>query len=221
MKKAYLILSILMLVFLTGCGVKTVTPTEATLPPSATQQKDTFVVSTEKVEETQENEKPTEGNGVSVSENVTVERNESNTNQSSSNSSSNSNSGGSSSGSTTPTSKPATATQSNKVWHNAVYKTVEHPAETKEVWVVDKEAYTEEVPTYSETEVIICDTCGADITSGVESHHHESDFTYHTETKNVITGYESVNVPEQGHYETVVVKEAYTEKILIKEAGYY
>lgn len=209
-----------MLAFLTGCGVKTVTPTEATLPPSATQQKDTFVVSTENVEETQENEEPTEDDGVSISENVTVERNESNSNQSISNASS-STSNNSSSGNTTPTSKPATATQSNKTWHNAVYKIVEHPAEIKEVWVVDKEAYTEEVPTYSETEVIICDTCKADITSSVESHYHENGFTYHAETKNVITGYETVNTPEQGHYETVVVKEAWTEKVLVKEAGYY
>ncbi len=217
MKKVYLILSILMLVFLTACGVKTVTPTEATLPPSSDAQVNSFVVSTESTEPTEkENIEPTEDDGVSVSENVTVERNESNANQNTSNSSLNNNSG-----STTPTSKPATATQSNKVWHNTVYKTVEHPAETKEVWVVDKEAYTEEVPTYSETEVIICDTCGADITSGVESHYHESDFTYHTETQKVITGYDVVNVPEQGHYETVIVKEAWTEKVLVKEAGYY
>lgn len=216
-KKLCIFLSILMLVFLTACGVKTVTPTEATLPPSSDAQVNSFVVSTESTEPTEnENIEPTEEDGVSISENITVERNESNTNQSTSNSSLNNNSG-----STTPTSKPATATQSNKNWHNAVYKTVEHPAETKEVWVVDKEAYTEEVPTYSETAVIICDTCGADITSGVESHYHESDFTYHSEIKNVITGYETVNVPEQGHYETVTVKEAWTEKILIKEAGYY
>ncbi len=215
-KKIYFILSILLLISLTACNkASTVTPTTSTLPPSTddSAQTDTFIVSTENIEETEatENEEATEkDNGVSISENVTVSRTEATTNNSSS-----------SNVTTSPTTKPATATQSNKVWYNAVYETVEHPAETQQVWVVDKEAHTVDSPIYEDKEVVVCDICGADITSSIESHQHDDGFTYHTEIQSVVVGYETVENPEQGHYETVVIKEAWTEKVLVKEAGYY
>ncbi len=218
-KKIYLISTILLLVLLTACNnASTVTPTEATFSSSTNDsaQTDTFIEVTDDVEETKdETEEPTEekNDGVTVSENVTVERPETQSNRNTSSSIETS--------APTPTSKPATATQSNKVWHNAVYKTVEHPAETQQVWVVDKEAQTVDSPIYEDKEVVICDVCGADITSSIESHQHDDGFTYHTEIQSVIVDYENVEIPEQGHYETVVVKEAWIEKILIKEAGYY
>ena len=215
-QKIYLILSVLILILLTACNnASTVTPTTSTLPPSTddSAQTDTFIVSTENAEETEtiENEETTEkDDGVSISENVTVSRTEATTNNSSG-----------SNVATSPTTKPATATQSNKVWHNAVYKTVEHPAETKDVWIVDKEAQTVDTPIYEDKEVVICDACETDITSSIESHQHDDGFTYHTEIQSVVVGYETVEIPEQGHYETVVIKEAWIEKVIVKEAGYY
>ena len=37
----------------------------------------------------------------------------------------------------------------------------------------------------------------------------------------VQVGTRTVNVPEESHYETKIVKEAWTEKKLIREAGWY
>lgn len=215
-KKIYLILTILLLVLLTACNnASTVTPTESTLSSSTNDsaQTDTFIEVTGDVEETEkETEEPTaqKNDGVTVSENVTVERPETENNRNTSSSST-----------PTPTAKPAEATQSNKIWHNAVYDYINHPAETKEVWIVDKEAYNVDLPTYGDQEVTICDICAENITSNTDNHYHEDGFTYHTEIQSVVTGYETVKIPEQGHYETVIVKKAWTEKVLVKEAGYY
>lgn len=209
-KKIILMLTILLLVVLTACNCTgTVTPTVST-PHESTKdsvQADTFVEATETTSETEE---PTEkkDSGVTFSENVTIDRTESNS-------------------STTQTvvpsetSKPPKATQSNKMWHNAVYDYIKHPAETKEEWVVDEEAYNIEMPIYGDKEVTICDVCEADITSELTNHQHDGGFTFHNEIQTHITGYDTVEVPERGHYETVVVKEAWTERVLVKEAGYY
>ena len=45
--------------------------------------------------------------------------------------------------------------------------------------------------------------------------------SYHNEWRKDIIGYEKVEVPELGHYETRVINKAYTEKRLEKEAGWY
>ena len=37
----------------------------------------------------------------------------------------------------------------------------------------------------------------------------------------VQVGTKTVNVPEQSHMETVVVREAWTEQVLVREAGWY
>ena len=44
---------------------------------------------------------------------------------------------------------------------------------------------------------------------------------YHSYMKTIQTGTNTVNVPEEGHYEKKVVKEAWDEKVLVKEAGWY
>ena len=127
-----------------------------------------------------------------------------------------------------PTEKPTTPkpTEPKKTWHEAVYKYVNHPAETKQVWVVDKEAYTYEEPVYERQGRTICNTCGADITDDCAAHGkmhvlRGEGGSYHDEWRNVQIGTKTVTVPEEGHYETKVVKEAWTEKVLVKEAGYY
>ena len=105
-----------------------------------------------------------------------------------------------------------------KTWHEAVYKTVNHPAETKKVKVVDQEAYSYEEPVYEWR--TFCNACGEDITYNLVQHCKENNHgRYHNDYVQV--GTKTVNVPEQSHYETVVVKEAWTEKVLVKEAGWY
>lgn len=124
------------------------------------------------------------------------------------------------------TSSSSSKTESSKVWHEAVYKTVNHPAETKKVWVVDKAAYTYEEPIYEEQGRTICNECGADITENLIPHMKNhilngENGSYRDEWVNVQVGTKTVEVPEEGHWETKVVKEAWTEKVLVKEAGYY
>lgn len=153
-------------------------------------------------------------------------------NSSSSNSSktnSNNNSGTSSSTSSknnSSSNSSSSAPSSTKTWHEAEYEYIDHPAETKQVWVVDQAAYTYDEPIYDEIGIIICNTCGADITNNKVEHckNHVLNGeggSYHVESKQVQIDTNTITVPEQGHYETKVVKEAWTEKKLVKEAGYY
>ena len=44
---------------------------------------------------------------------------------------------------------------------------------------------------------------------------------WYTATEQVQVGTRTVEVPEQSHMETYIVKEAWTEKVLVKEAGWY
>ena len=145
-----------------------------------------------------------------------------NTNQTSS--PNQSQSGGQSSSSSQTSNKEPSVSDPNegKTWHNAVYKTINHPAETKEVKVVDQEAYSYDEPIYGWR--TFCNVCGADITETCQSHMKEHALEgeggrYHDEYVQVDS--KTISVPEKSHTETVVVKEAWTEKILVKEAGWY
>ena len=95
-------------------------------------------------------------------------------------------------------------------------KAIWHPAVTKKVWVVDKEAYTYEEPVYETQYRQICNTCGADITGDTTNHmryHMSNGENYSVSVKSVQVqvGTNTVTVPEEGHWETVVVKEGYWE----------
>ena len=82
--------------------------------------------------------------------------------------------------------------------------------ETERVWVVDKEAWTESVPVYGTVEVSICNICGIDITGNTSAHAKEhmkagEGSGHHSETRQIITGHNTVSHPEEGHWETKVV----------------
>ena len=118
------------------------------------------------------------------------------------------------------------SSQSSKTWHEAEYEYIKHPAETKKIWVVDKAAYTYEEPVYETQNRAICYGCGADITDNIDAHMEAHALSgdgasYGVQLRQVQTGMKTVSVPEQGHYETQTVKEAWTEKKLIREAGWY
>ena len=138
---------------------------------------------------------------------------------SSSNSGSGSSGGGSSSkssggGSSTSSKSSSSAADphAGKTYHEAVYENV---------WVVDQAACSYEEPVYEERQITVCHVCGAEFdtsydTSTFYDHiiNHElagEGSGYHSDVRKIQTGTKTVNVPEEGHY----------EKKLVKEAGWY
>ena len=113
----------------------------------------------------------------------------------------------------TPTPQPATKDpHEGKTWHDAEYK-------TEQVWVVDEEGYTWQKPIVEGQWRTICNICGADITEDVTGHDktyhlpYGDDFSYSDKWIEQITGYETIKVPEKGHYET--------KTTLVRAAGWY
>lgn len=79
--------------------------------------------------------------------------------------------------------------------------------DTEQVWVVDKAAWTESIPIYSTVEVSICNICGQDITGNTSAHaktHMKAGegSGHHSEVRQLITSYNTVSHPEEGHWET-------------------
>ncbi|MDC6140837.1 LPXTG cell wall anchor domain-containing protein [[Ruminococcus] gnavus] len=98
---------------------------------------------------------------------------------------------------------------------------VVHPAETKQEWVVDKEAWTENILKYK----CVCNGCQAEFASDEEWAAHDKaaamngDFSHGSYTN--VPYYETVEHPEEGHYETVVVKPSWTETVEHPEEGHW
>lgn len=135
-------------------------------------------------------------------------------------------------------------TESKKTWHEAVYKEVYHPAVTKEVkhpaetktvkhdavtekkWVETKAAYTYEKEVTKDVYGQWCNDCNANLTgwSADAKESHCGDHLWSGGKGSWRTGYntvtttETVEVPAEGYYKTVVVKEAWTETVVVKEA---
>lgn len=94
-----------------------------------------------------------------------------------------------------------------KTWHDAVYE---------DVWVVDVPESTREEPVYEWQTRTFCKICDVDITDNLTEHGDSHllngvDFNYYNKKVQVQTGTKTVIVPEQGHW----------EKKLVREAGYY
>ena len=121
-------------------------------------------------------------------------------------------SGSSSSSKPAPATQPATKDQhEGKTWHEAEYK-------TEKVWVVDEEGYTWQKPIYETHDRTICNTCGADITDNCAEHGKQhmlngENSSYRNEMVDTLVGYETITVPEKGHYET--------KTTLVRAEGWY
>lgn len=123
-------------------------------------------------------------------------------------------SGSSSSSSSKPEPTPQPTTQDpheGKTWHEAEYK-------TEKVWVVDEEACTWQRPIIESHRASICNTCGEEITGVTGEHMKEhmqkgENGSYRIETVDEIVGYETVEEPEVGHWET--------KTTLVRAAGWY
>ena len=78
----------------------------------------------------------------------------------------------------------------------------------EQVWVEDSPAWTESVPIYGYEEQSICNICNQVIT-GNEAAHGKAHMVagegsgHHTEYKQVITGYNTISHPAEGHYSPV------------------
>ncbi|WP_302193378.1 hypothetical protein [uncultured Ruminococcus sp.] len=111
-----------------------------------------------------------------------------------------------------PTLQPATKDpHEGKTWHEAEYK-------TEKVWVVDVPAHTWQCPIIESRDVAICNTCNKEIVGDAGEHMYEhmqkgENGSYRCEAIDEIVGYETVNEPEQGHYET--------KTTLVRAEGWY
>lgn len=79
---------------------------------------------------------------------------------------------------------PINAPNVGKTWHDDEYDYINHPAVTEDIYVVDKEAHTEDVPVYIQCGRMICNGCGLDITSNrdhVFDCNNGNGASYHTE----------------------------------------
>ena len=110
-----------------------------------------------------------------------------------------------------PAQQPTKDALEGKTWHDAEYK-------TEKVWVVDEEGYTWQKPIYETHDRTICNTCGADITDCVGEHGYNhlingEDASYRNETVDTLVGYETVEEPEKGHWES--------KTTLVRPEGWY
>ena len=98
---------------------------------------------------------------------------------------------------------------------------VVHPAETKQEWVVDKEAWTETIVKYK----CVCNGCHAEFASDEEWIAHSKENAMNGDYNHMgytnVPYYETVEHPEEGHYETVVVKPSWTETVEHPEEGHW
>ena len=111
----------------------------------------------------------------------------------------------------------------------AVYETIHHDAVYEDQWVVDKEAWDEEV--WEQQIHWICFVCRLDMTeagfdqTAVDQHMKQHLLNgdgdgYGTEPVDVLV--DVIHHPEEGHYEKVLVKEAWDEEVLVSpEEGHY
>ena len=156
--------------------------------------------------------KPASNSGSSGSSSQSKPSGGSSSNSSQSKPSSGSGSSSSSKPAPAPATQPATKDpHEGKTWHDAEYK-------TEKVWVVDEKGYTWQKPIYETHDRTICNTCGADITDNCAEHGKQhmlngENSSYRNEMVDTLVGYETITVPEKGHYET--------KTTLVRAAGWY
>ena len=185
----------------------TLTPSEDSAKTKEEKKDESEVKQEEKKEETAKADTSNKSNASeSKKENTTATTNtSSNKNNSSTSSSKPSNSSSNNSGSSKPSNNSGSSSNNSKPaehTHNWV-------AVTETRTVVDQAAYDEQVPI---TEMVAwekCDNCGADITADPSGHNKTEmlagtgKYGWHTEWKEVVTGYQTVHHDAVTHTETV------------------
>lgn len=183
----------------------TLTPSEDSAKTEDEKKDEQEVKQEEKKEETAKADSSNKSN-TSESKKDNTASTSSSSNKNNSSSSKPSNSGSNNSGSSKPSnnsgSKPAEHT------HNwvAQYKTVNVPEKGHNEQVLVQAAYDEQVPITEMKEFSICNQCGADITGDPWGHLEQSAVNggncggYHSEWREVVTGYKTVH--HEAVYET-------------------
>ena len=108
------------------------------------------------------------------------------------------------------------------------YEFINHPAEYEDKWVVDKPAWTEEVPIYDYQMFTICNACDwvvaspdkpyneAETTAHMKEHAMNGENGgWHNEMREILIRVDKIEHPEEGHNEKVLIKDAWTEKRFI------
>ena len=156
----------------------------------------------EKKEETAKADSSNKSNNSESKKNNTASTSNSNSNKNNSNSSSSKPSSKPSNSSNSSSSKPSNNNSSNSSkpaehTHNwvAQYKTVNVPEKGHNEQVLVQAAYDEQVPITEMKEFSICNQCGADITGRYIEHFEANDGCsgYHSEWREVVTGYKTVH----------------------------
>lgn len=145
-------------------------------------------------------------NSTSSKRSSTVSSSSKSSSSSKTSSSSTSSKSSSSSSSKTSSSGSSSKTESSKVeTHTHTWVNI-----TKQVKIIDQEAYSYEEDVYETKGRTFCNVCGADITDNCAAHmkaHALADEGggYHDEWVDVKVGTKTVNVPEKSHYETQTI----------------
>lgn len=212
----------------------TLTPSEDSAKTEDEKKDETEVKQEEKKEEKKEEtakaDTSNKSNSSESKKNNTASTNSSSNKNNSSSNSSKPSSKPSNSGNNSGTSKPSNNNSSNSSkpaehTHNwiAQYKTVNVPEQGHNEQVLVQAAYDEQVPITEMKEFAICNQCGADVTANPTAHMKNSYLNggncrgYHSEWREVVTGYNTVH--HDAVYETryVVDSPATTKQEL---AGY-
>ena len=174
----------------------TLTPSEDSAKTEEEKKEEQEVKQEEKKEEKKEETAKTDSSNKSNTSDSKKDNTASTTNTSSNkNNSSSSKPSNSSNSSNSNNSKPAEHT------HNwvAQYKTVNVPEKGHNEQVLVQAAYDEQVPITEMQEFSICNQCGADITGNTTAHMKNSYLNggncsgYHSEWREVVTGYKTVH----------------------------
>ncbi len=184
----------------------TLTPSEDSAKTEEEKKDESEVKQEEKKEETAKADSSNKSNA-SESKKDTTASTSSNSNKNNSSASSSKPSNGSSNNSSS--SKPSNNSGSNSSSSKPAEHTHNWVAVTETRTVVDQAAYDEQVPITEMKEFAICNNCGADVTANPTAHMKNSLLNggncggYHSECREVVTGYQTVHHDAVTHTETV------------------
>lgn len=184
----------------------TLTPSEDSVKTEEEKKDESEVKQEEKKEETAKADSSNKSNtSESKKDNTASTSSNSNKNNSSASSSKPSSKPSSSSSNNSGTSKPSNNSGSNSSSSKPAEHTHDWVAVTETRTVVDQAAYDEQVPVTEMKEFSICNQCGADITGRYIEHFEANDGCsgYHSEWREVVTGYQTVHHDAVTHTETV------------------
>lgn len=177
----------------------TLTPSEDSAKTEDEKKDEQEVKQEEKKEETAKADSSNKSNTSESKKDNTASTTNTSSNKNNTSSSKPSNSGSNNSGSSKPSNNSGSNSNSSKPaehTHNwvAQYKTVNVPEKGHNEQVLVQAAYDEQVPVTEMKEFSICNNCGADIT-GFASEHilNGTCRRYHSEWREVVTGYKTVH----------------------------